>query len=320
MLPEIHTWSEWGRVFTDAVLWAPAVREVCRQNHLPVTEIEAGYPGTNAVFIVDRRYVVKLFCPFCREDFALETELYPLLALDPRIPSPRLLGQGTLHDRIEWPYIVMSFIPGSPIRELRNRIPPENLLEIARHLGEIVRAIHALPLTTLRALDTSRAGWIGFLGSQQASLRERCREKTTLPEPCIDELVALVSRTLAHEAERPLVLVNGDLTEDHLLLVEEEERWRISGLIDFADAMVGAADYEWPALWGSGLNGDPDCLRAFMSAYAPDQALSPEFVDRLLAYTCIHEFGPEIINDMLRRWDTPPPPSLEALRALFWNG
>ena len=51
MLPEIRTWSEWGRLFTDAALWAPAVREVCRQTQLPVTEIEAGYPGTNvAVF------------------------------------------------------------------------------------------------------------------------------------------------------------------------------------------------------------------------------------------------------------------------------
>lgn len=95
LLPAIQTWAEWGQMFTDVEQWAPVVRAICRREALSCQDIEAGYPGTNAVYIVDRAYVVKVYAPFCHKDCDLECDLYPLLAFDSQIPAPRLLAHGT---------------------------------------------------------------------------------------------------------------------------------------------------------------------------------------------------------------------------------
>ena len=86
LLPAIRTWAEWGEMFTNVAQWAPVVRAICRKEGIPCRDLEAGYPGTNAVYIVDRTCVVKVYAPFCHEDYALECDLYPILARDPQIP------------------------------------------------------------------------------------------------------------------------------------------------------------------------------------------------------------------------------------------
>ena len=80
LLPDIKTWQEWGGMFTDVAQWRAAVDEICRREQIRYRQIMAGYPGTNAVFVLDRSYVVKIYAPFCHEDFDLERTLYPILS------------------------------------------------------------------------------------------------------------------------------------------------------------------------------------------------------------------------------------------------
>ena len=169
LLPVVTTWAEWGRMFTNVAQWTIAVREICRRHHLPAQHVEAGYPGTNAVFVVDNVYVVKIYAPFCPEDFDLERELYVLLGQNPHVPVPSLIAQGILEDQIRWPYIIIDFKPGAPIREVRSRIPRRNLLRIAAHGGHRAPT-HRVPVETLRALDHTPPD--GSLSSRAAESAE----------------------------------------------------------------------------------------------------------------------------------------------------
>jgi hygromycin-B 7''-O-kinase len=320
LLPVITTWAEWGRMFTNVAQWTSAVREICGRHNLPVQQVEAGYPGTHAVFVVDETYVVKIYTPLSPEDFGLECELYTLLGSNPRLRVPQLLAQGVLEDQIPWPYIVMAFKPGVPIREVRNRIPLRNRLRIAAELGEIVRELHRVPAASLTSLAHTPASWQQFVHQRQVEVAEAALWAGILPEPVVAEIPGFLASALAGAEETPLALLNGDLTEDHILLEQRDGKWRISGLIDFGDALVGSRDYEWVALWFSALDRDYEELTAFMTAYDPHLKLDDAFFTRAMAFTLLHEFGPDILALTLRAMGQPQIESLQELQALLWEG
>jgi aminoglycoside phosphotransferase (APT) family kinase protein len=300
----VKTWDDWGKIFLDVPTWAPLVEEICRRAGLPCRSITAGYPGSNAVFVVNReqpsqRAVVKIYAPFCHEDCAFEREIHLLLGRMPELGAPRIIAHGKLESGSAWPYIVLSFIPGKPIREVRDDIDARDLLNIAEELGRRLRHLHAIPLSTLSTLDVTRAGWQHYTQQQIVRATAALRRETALPDRVINRVPAFVNMILTEQGTPDLVLVSGDVTEDHVMLQRCGNTWAISGLIDFADARVAPREYEWVALWFSALARNTSSLEAFTKSYDPTQVLDEAFLRQAMAYTFLHEFGALIISGML---------------------
>lgn len=303
-LPEVKTWDDWGKIFLDAPTWAPLVKEICRRAELPCHTITAGYPGSNAVFVVNRqqpqqRAAVKIYAPFCHEDYAFEHEIHVLLERMPELGAPRLIAHGILESSSAWPYVVLSFVPGEPIREVRDDIDDRSLLNIAEELGRRLRYLHAVPLSTLSSLDVTRAGWQRYTQQQIARTTAALRRETALPDRVINRVPEFVNTVLAEQGTPELVLVSGDVTQDHVMLQRRGDVWAVSGLIDFADARVAPREYEWVALWFSALDRDLSSLEAFMRGYDPTQILDEAFLRQGMAYTFLHEFGALIIAEVV---------------------
>jgi len=303
-------------IFLDVPTWAPLVGEICTRAHLPCNSIESGYPGSNAIFIINRqqpahRAVVKIYAPFCHEDYAFEREIHVLLERTPELGAPRLIahgqltapGRSTVRRALEsssaWPYVVLSFVPGEPIRDVRHELDDHNLLNIAEELGRRLRHLHTIPLRTLSTLDVTRAGWQRYTQQQIVRATAALRRETALPQHVIDQVPAFVNTVLAEQGTPELVLVSGDVTEDHVILQRCGNTWTISGLIDFADARVAPREYEWVALWFSALGRNTSSLGAFMKGYDPTQALDRAFLRQAMAYPFLHEFGALIISETL---------------------
>ncbi len=327
-LPTVDNWAEWGAIFTDAALWQPVVRRICQENpvsvgltaeDVPCQEIEAGFPGSTAVFIVDERIVVKIFPPFLAADYELEVETYQLIdyRLDPYLPE--LVAHGVYLDRVDWPYLIMSYMPGQPIREVRDDISAENMRRIARELGWYIKRLHSTPVEEARAIKADKADWFAFLGERRKQCLEELRDETPLPLSVLREIARLLATDifLPPKGFRPMLL-NGDFTEDHLLLEKRLGEWRISGLIDWADSLVGAREYEWVALWFGLCSQDVFVFREILAAYDPDLRLNNRFRQKMLAYTFIHRFGPVMIGELLRQPGAPTITSLAELHSWLW--
>ncbi len=319
LLPIVTSWSDWGRMFTNVAQWTSAVREICRRHHLPVQEVKAGYPGTNAVFVVDTSYVVKIYAPFCHEDFDMECELYTLLGQHAHLPVPSLIAQGILEDQMSWPYIVMDFKPGLPIRVVRDRIPRRDLLRIAAELGTLVQRLHSVPVTQLTSLPHTPADWWKFVHRRAVEAADPVQWEGLLPPSMVAEIPDFLNSVLETDKDVPLRLLNGDLTEDHLLLQRNHGTWRISALIDFGDALVGQQEYEWIALWFSGLRGDVESWLTFLEAYDPSITLNDDFFRRVMAFTFLHEFATDILAFIMKAWGYPQLTSLQELQAFLWR-
>lgn len=319
-LPTPDNWAEWGAVFTDAALWVPVIKLICQKTGVAEgIEIEAGYPGSSAVFIIDREVVVKVFAPFLVQDYHHEVETYELIntRLDPYLPD--LLAHGVYPDRIDWYFLVMRFMSGRPIREVRDEIPSKDKIAIARELGWCIKRLHGTPLDEARVIQTKAADWYAFLGERRKQCLEELRDKTELPLSVLREVARLLSTDvfLPPKGFRPSLL-NGDFTEDHLLLEKRLGEWRISGLIDWADSLVGATEYEWVALWFGLCGQDVIMFREIMNAYNPDIRLDNRFRQKMMAYTFIHRFGPELIGELLKQSGAPTINSLSELQTWLW--
>lgn len=318
LLPIIRTWSEWGRMFTDAAQWSPAVREICRREGIPAECIEAGYPGTNAVFVVDRAYVVKIYAPFCHDEFDLERKLHTLLARNPRLPVPRFIAEGVLEDRMSWPYLVLNFKPGEPIREVRERLSRDDLLQVSAQLGDIVRELHRTPVAQFKTPEVARTEWRQFIEERRSAACTAAHWTGVLPDVVVEEIPGFLASVLPEDDTTSLVLLNGDLTEDHVLLRRQNGQWRVSGLIDFGDALVGRREYEWVALWFGALDRDYDGLAVFIERYDSGVQLDDGFFRRAMAFALLHEFGTGILADVLQALGQPRVMSIQELQSLLW--
>lgn len=314
-------WSEWGRIHTDVGYWRPVVRQIGQDTGTAAANVvEASYPGTCAVFVVDRQVVVKIYPPFLRRDFRRELEVYQLLGGYSAIPLPYLLAQGVYAGEEEWPYLVLQFRPGQPIRELYPLLAPMNKEAIGRHLGRIICAIHDAPLTSLQHFDTRPSAWADFIAQRRAACPDELRQQTSLPESVIAEVPGFLAAAgpLVASDFRPRLL-HADLTEDHLLLERQGREWRIAALIDLADAEVGAPEYEWVALWFSLCGRDRAMFTATLHAYDPTIRLDETFCQRMMAHTLLHRFGAGIIADAVKRHDAQPFNDLAGLQEWLWN-
>ena len=318
LLPHVGTWEDWAAIFNDVTVWRPVVAEICFREGLPFRRLEASNPGTHAVFILDRRRVIKVYAPFWR-DFAVERELYTMLGRQGTLPVPKVLSSGLYWDRIEWPYLIMELIDGQPIRDVRDEIGEGNLLEVAAELGKIVRALHQTDAALLRGLERREESWSHLLERRKAESVDEIERKKLLPPGVVEDLKEFLKTATAGLEEYQPVLVHGDITDDNLLVREVDGRWGIAGLLDFDDARIGAKGYEWPALWFGALAQDVSAMRRFLDSYQPGVALDERFSQQALAWTLLHDFGTGMVEKAFEAaGPTAVIGSLQELREFLW--
>jgi len=317
LLPPVETWDDWSAIFNDAAVWKPVVDAICARERITYRRIEPGYPGTHAVFILDRKRVVKVFSPLWPDD-KREVEVVRELGPNEAIPTPHVEAIGTVHDRIEWPYLVMEYLPGQPLRKVRDSIPRQNLLNIATGVGRIVKALHSVDTTALQASRPVER-FVRLVERKRSEAPGQLEEKGIVTERCSGEIRELLDATASDLDTEAFVLVNGDVHEDHILLIERDQGWVITGLIDFGDAHVGVRDYEWMPLWLGLFDRDAGPWRAFIEAYDPVLLTEKEFPRRALAWTLLHDFGTDSIVELIEAiGGAPKIDSLNELQEFLW--
>lgn len=301
LLPPINGWREWGAIFTQTERWrsvidrvwaTPSIKALTGVN--AIGRIEAGFPGTCAVFIIDEQVVIKFFPPMVADDWDKERAVYRLLA-DRPIEIPRLLAGGVLRDRQAWPYLITTYRPGIAWRDARASLPPSQRMTVAWALGRRLRFVHDTDIPRGAEWPPDDA-WPRYVNAQLAVASKALRESSILP----DRTVAAAERLLADTDwfEVSPRLLHGDMTEDHVLVAEHDGAWRINGLIDWADAEVGDPCYEWVALYFGFCGGDTNLFRVVLAGYELESGRLPGR-RRLLAFTLLHRFGVQMITDRL---------------------
>jgi len=193
--------------------------------------------------------VVKLFgySRSWRASHAAERAAHALVATDPEIVAPRLLGEGRLYDDAEasWPYLVTTRLSGVAWEDAE--LSTEQRRSVAADLGRQVRRVHALR-------PSGVATEVDWPAPDVAAAAER----SSLPP----HLIAQIEDYLARLEPFDRVFVHGDLVATHAFV----EDGRLTGIIDWGDALVTDRHYELIQLHRDTFGCDKALLGVFLEA------------------------------------------------------
>jgi hygromycin-B 7''-O-kinase len=274
--PRFASRREYGDRLGDPAYWMPYLRTVLARHRLPDADASAGVIGTYPTFLVGA-VVVKVFghFPSWRDDHDVEQAVLRLLDDDRDIPAARLLAHGRLFDDPEpWPYLVVERVPG---RDWHRAPPaPSQRHHVAEQLGTAVRHLHDLPAPTDGPVARD---WLAGGGAPGSRCAERHRAWGSLPARLADQIEAYLV-----PPSYPRRLVHADLTPEHVFV----DGGRLSGVIDWGDAMTTDPHYELGALHLGVFDGDRALLRAFLAGYG--WTVDDGFARRALSAALRHQF------------------------------
>lgn len=236
----------------DAEFWGPYVTEVL-ERHDPADcdrTPEAGFKPTYPTFVCGE-VVVKLFGgpgPW-RRSFTGERAAHEVIAGDPGISAPRLLGAGRLYedDAAPWPYLVTTRMPG--VASWRAGLSEKQRHALAVEVGRQVRRLHAL----------KPAGVATYEDWRTLDVPDAARQSSLPPH-----LVAQVADYLAALGPVDPVFAHGDIAANHVFV----EAGRFAGIIDWGDAMLADRHYEIIQIHRDLFDCNKTLLRAFLEASA----------------------------------------------------
>ncbi len=270
LLPSHMEESEYDSLFVNDQVWLPAIRAICQRHGISPSELHRAELGTHIVFRAEN-HIVKLFCRLWPRDYAVEVACLSSLT---GLPIPELVATGELEG---WPYLIMTVLGGTPTGKIWQSIDFAEKAAIMGELGEFIRQLHSQPL-----IDELPFDWDTFL-------RERVNDLPThhrLVEEKLSWVQAFVD-PIAQNDIRPVVL-NGDLTHDHVLVEHTGGYWRFSGIIDFGDAMIGHPYYDFTAPLLDHAFGEPAVAEALLDGYG--ESLSDDLIRELSRFLFVHRF------------------------------
>ena len=304
-LPPIESWSDWSGVYNDVSLWRPVVDAICNSEGIRYQSIEAPRSNTNAVFILDRRLVVKIYSPFWSE-FDIEPKLIEVLGAVGSVPVPEIVASGQYQDRVTWTYLVMEHCPGLTLEALRLEISREEVMSIAAQIGAVTRSLHQTGVDSIEGADAGES-WDDLVARRRREVLPELVRRGLVTYEVAEGLAGILDYVIDHSRSAPRVVVHGDLESDHILLSRMNGEWSVSSIIDFGDARVGVRDYEWMPLWLGLFDRDIDEMRAFIESYDHRLLTDEAFPRRLMGWTLLHDFGTDAIAELLHRTNTPTP-------------
>ena len=274
----IKDWHTWGKVFMSKEAFEPIIKKIFMDHGLDYLAIEKCKPGTNGVFKVGD-YLIKLFVPLASgydasQDY--KTEVFGLnYSASLGISVPEILAKGEIKDRYNFKYLIMNYIEGTSLGDLKERLSKAEKEMIGAKLKKIILK-WANNLEAFNDIDPLKRTQ-NSVKWQGASLNLKKEQEKIM--------VGLTKK----------VFVHGDLTEDNIIL---DKDLNIT-IIDFADSLLAPSTYEMMPIIGDAFSFDLNFLKGFYGHIDKDK-----IVDDFIKGTLIHEYGFMTLNHLFGTVDS----------------
>ncbi len=264
--------------------WAAVMLTIAQRHQLPNADATACARGSDVVYRLGTRAVVKLTSP--EWAYQIDTEATFLQGVSGKlsVAVPEILGVGEYEG---WPYVITSFVQGEHLADVWTALSPAGRLRVARQLGTVMAELHAVEVPGLR-----EPVWAEFADTQRDGVIDYQRARGT-PESWLAAMHAFLAEAPhAYPDGGPSVSLHTELLDAHVFVDRSGDGCNVSGLIDFADGIRGKPDYDIAALVEFIFGSDPGLLRECLRAYGwSEQRLCDEEGQRLLACAMLHRYS-----------------------------
>lgn len=284
ILPKIENIEDYRLIYRNAEKWFPAMREICKRHGLCESQLELAPPGAHVVFKANNKYI-KLFAPFWHNDSLSERLALSKLARYSELPISHKIVDGEIEG---WQYIIMEAVEGIPLNKVREQLDLSDMERIVSACGEFMAELHSVDT---EGLDEIAVNWHGFVKNQIQNCIKNVVDNG-LDKNWVQSLYEFAERSsYFFEMNSKPVLLNADITDEHVMVRKINGKWDFSGIIDFGDAMLGHRLYEFAAP-GCKITYCSNKLRiAMLKSYGfSEEQLDEKLSEQLMAYTIIHRY------------------------------
>ena len=189
--------------------------------------------------------VLKLFFHFGEKKWSREVAAYRFLARHP-LPIARLIACG--HTPSDVPWVVLERLPGNVLDHLQhNAATRPAVAELMPAIGTLARELHHIDMTS----EPARMELTPYLSERARKYAGHAAAilKSGVPHRQLWELACERMTNLARQFDRGEQLgrttfIHGDFCFRNILARRDDQRWRVSGLIDFEKASLAADPLE----------------------------------------------------------------------------
>lgn len=179
MLPRVDTDEEWDAIVPDEAVMRPGAAALCARLGVRAGPLSRFPTGSQPVYAVGDRYVLKLFPAAAAADGIAEARVLAHLQGRLPVPTPYVHDAGECENG--WRYVLMSRLRGTDLAVAWPRIPAADQDRIATEAGETLAALHALDPAPLA--DVLGPGDWGPSPTGSAARRPTGSAPMTCPNP-----------------------------------------------------------------------------------------------------------------------------------------
>jgi len=295
----------------DTEYWTSIAQNVLRALGLSPAKLERPRRGSTVVFNCGD-YFLKLYPGFEYDQYQSEVLTLPHLSGRLPVPTPSLIATGPLENG--WNYALISRLEGEVVEDVWPEFSESEKRLFMADLGTLVRSVQSLDAIHYPDRESS---WSEFIDDQQAGALARHTSRK-LPEHLLQELTVYLAEHVApvRDVLAP-VLLTGEYTPDNLLAAKTKDGWRLSGMFDFGDMMMGLADYDLLGPTEFFAAGSADLQRPFFSAYYNREfAMTDDLRHRLMTLSLLHRFSNLPAQVVMSGWQEAP--TFDVLAKMIW--
>jgi hygromycin-B 7''-O-kinase len=209
------------------------------QSLLMAETLQRKTEGSSLVFAIGEDAYLKITPPFFEDSMEAEIQATKIIGDRLPFPIPKIVAEGLLEG---WHYIVTRRVPGTQAKDVFRKLSAENLRVFASDIGHVIQAFQNLNVT---GFERSFGPWHRHLAerrrNQEAIHRGRGNSEEWVGKICgfLDEHAEMLNSL------ESVKMIHADLNHEHLMLNEVDGLWRISGVLDLADAMNAPVEMEF---------------------------------------------------------------------------
>jgi len=297
----------------DPAQWLPIAHDIARSHGLTCAAPHVFSTGTNLVLALDEKFILKIFPPFLRGQFASERSTLAQLRGRLRVAIPETIVEG---ERDGWPYLVITRLSGVLGAAAWPSLPEGDKERVLAEIGETIAEVQRVPAGPLAQIEPS---WDAFMRGQIEGCRAR-HERLGLPQKFLDGLDELLRDAAAMliALDGPPVILTGEYIPENFLLSRDGEGWRLAGLIDFGDVMTGRGEYDLLGPSAFMTAGVPRRVRSLFGGFGYSASdITPALKRRLMALMLLHRFGDPTRQICIEGWQQKAA-DLHELQDLLW--
>ncbi|MFZ6745457.1 aminoglycoside phosphotransferase family protein [Undibacterium sp. JH2W] len=262
--------------------WLPVLDYLQQTFDLPAGNWEKIPLGANALFSLGDEVIVKLVPPNWRRQGDKEILVTPLLEGKLSLQTPRLLGSGEIDG---WVFIISSRLHGTLLADIWPSLALEEKLAIMQQTGQLMRELGSVKLDADIAI---KVDWSGYIQKLIADCMAR-HQRRKMPEVLLAQVMTYLEQAGDFARADELRFIHMDIHPWNLMAKQEQGLWKLSGLLDFGDAIAGNSDrleILTPMIFMA--QGNPLLLKALLQAYGGIEDISTAELQRqLTAYMLI---------------------------------